>query len=227
MSESYWDENELVELFNSNCLTKEVHEIREKLTGDYMVIAKENIYDDEEVTVDMLREAVRKCVVAVAKAMPKVAWCIKPEEMAAGEGARTEKILSSIVPFRVTLWYSAFLPTGETYIDDEGETQPVTKQGHQAVVHALVLKKARTPENTSVKTYFLVIYDDDHDDPEYHLRSTKKEALELARRLADDAINEYGDMEHYPNEHTGENGWWFHESGEQCWQVTVREVEAD
>jgi len=87
--------------------------------------------------------------------------------------------------------------------------------------------KDRTSGNTSVKTYFLVIDDHDNADPQYHLRSTKKAALELARRLADDAIDEYGDMEHYPNEHTGEDGWWFHESGEQCWNVTVREVEAD
>lgn len=76
------------------------------------------------------------------------------------------------------------------------------------------------------KTYFLVINDDDHADPEYHLRSTKKEALELARRLADDAIDEYGDMEHSGFLCDGEDGWWFAESGEEHWKISVREVEA-
>lgn len=72
---------------------------------------------------------------------------------------------------------------------------------------------------------YLIIDDDDHADPEYHLRRDLKEALALARKLSDEAKERYGDMDRYDNECAGAEGWWFAESGEQRWKVRVREVE--
>lgn len=72
---------------------------------------------------------------------------------------------------------------------------------------------------------YLVIDDDNHGDGEYHLKRGKNNALALARKLSDEAKETYGDMKRYDNECTGKEGWWFHESGEEKWNVSVKEVE--
>ena len=140
MSEVYWWEAELIELFDEHTPTEEVHEVlEEEMSRDSLVSCKVQVFDEESVTAEILREAVRKCVIALAKSMPKVAYCIEPQEPVVGPGARAVKIVASIIPFRVTIAYSAFLPTGETYIDDEGEEQQHTKQGHEIIAHAFVM----------------------------------------------------------------------------------------
>lgn len=71
---------------------------------------------------------------------------------------------------------------------------------------------------------FLVIDDDNHADPNYHLRRTTQAALDLARKLSDRSQRYYGDMAMYSQSCDGKDGWWFCESGEECWHVSVREV---
>jgi len=74
------------------------------------------------------------------------------------------------------------------------------------------------------ETLFLVIHDDDHDDPVYHLRRNKQAALDLAKQLVVGAIENYGDMLAYTTPCDGSDGWWFCESGEDRWNVSVCEV---
>lgn len=71
---------------------------------------------------------------------------------------------------------------------------------------------------------FLVIDDDDHDDPVYYLRRDKQAALDLARQIVDKVKERYKDMPAYSNPCDGSDGWWFCESGEERWSVSVREV---
>lgn len=71
---------------------------------------------------------------------------------------------------------------------------------------------------------YLVVDDDDHADPDYHLRRDKQEALDLARKLSDRSQKTYGDMARYPTPCDGKDGWWFLEAGEDRWRVIVREV---
>lgn len=73
-------------------------------------------------------------------------------------------------------------------------------------------------------TLFLVIDDDNHSDPEYHLWHNKDAALAQARELSDESKSRYGDMERYVTKHDGKNGWWFYECGEERWKVVVQEV---
>ena len=74
------------------------------------------------------------------------------------------------------------------------------------------------------KTLFLVIDADDHTDTVYYLRRDKQAALNLARQLADRSQECYGNMAMYSTPCNGRDGWWFCESGEERWRVTVREV---
>lgn len=71
---------------------------------------------------------------------------------------------------------------------------------------------------------FLVIDDDDHTDPVYYLRRDKQEALDFARKISDNAKADYGEMPSYSVPCDGRDGWWFCESGEEKWRVTVFEV---
>ena len=74
------------------------------------------------------------------------------------------------------------------------------------------------------ETLFLVIHDDNHIDPVYHLRRDKQAALDLAQQLVGEAIGKYGNMPAYSESCEGSDGWWFCESGEEHWNVSVREV---
>lgn len=71
---------------------------------------------------------------------------------------------------------------------------------------------------------FLVIDDDNHSDPEYHLWHDKDAALAQARELSDEAKSRYGDMERYVTEFDDKSKWLFYECGEERWKVTVKEV---
>lgn len=72
---------------------------------------------------------------------------------------------------------------------------------------------------------FLIIDNDNHRDPVYNLRHDKQVALDLARKLADEAKEEYGNMLAYSQPCDGKDGLWFCESGEERWHIIVREIE--
>lgn len=75
------------------------------------------------------------------------------------------------------------------------------------------------------KTMYLVIDHDDHGDPDYHVRAEKEQAIELAETLVQRAKQHYKGMKSYPIECDGRGGFWFSESGEDRWRVSVREIE--
>ena len=71
---------------------------------------------------------------------------------------------------------------------------------------------------------YLVVDDDDHAESVYYLRRDKQDALNLARRLADEAQAHYGDMPAYVSPCIGVEGRLFCEAVEERWRVTVCEV---
>lgn len=106
-----------------------------------------------------------------------------------------------------------------------GSIYQMTSETEATYVGEIVYPEKIMSENP--KTFYLIVDHDDHSDPIYYLRSDKDEALQTARRLADEAIERYGDMKHYVTKYDGLNGWWFSEYGEERWHITVREVKLD
>lgn len=141
MSGVYWDEEELIALFGEHSCTTHAHEVDQDKLRDNYVHCKNCVYDDESVRIETLRDAVRECVKSFATKMPEVAQYAEIPELDDDllylSGVRSQRI-NALVPFRITIAYHLGLPTGETYIDDEGMEQLCNKSGHMVVADTFV-----------------------------------------------------------------------------------------
>jgi hypothetical protein len=72
---------------------------------------------------------------------------------------------------------------------------------------------------------FILYLNDDHTDPEFKAFHDLDDAVQAARDVAAECIEQYGDMDYYIYPSDGTYGCWYSACGEERWRVQVWEAE--
>lgn len=138
----YYDPDELVAIFNETTPIREAKLVpRDKLADDWHRYVATNVYDDAGGFELAIQKAVRGCVKKLASMMPEVVHYATPRmppRMPSTSVNTIFGLFDAKIQFRISITYSAALPTGETYIDENGVTQAVCKPGHMVAATACV-----------------------------------------------------------------------------------------